>query len=1031
MEQLLQQASADCFRSFLMTLAPLEKQLADELWKTPGELATALKPYVSREDLELTPPVPLHGRQEALEGLSASIRAVKQGWFSHGVEDWLKSLGLKGNCRPLRRLQQMTEFCRGAGLGLEDELWEVYRRDTLQAALRKHAVLPEHPFLALLDEVEARREPTIKMDKVYLWHQVMQRVRARVRSIKERQRLLSQDDLLIQVREALSRSASLPRQLAQRWPITMIDEFQDTDSVQYDIFSRIYPGKAGDLRGGLMMIGDPKQAIYQFRGADVYAYINAKRHVDDTHSLKENWRSTPGLVEGVNTLFGKPGVFDTNKDIPFTPAVAAKANRPRKMTLHGKQGQPFELFIVGKPDEKNNKDKLTLLTMEYAAEQAVRLLQPGPGDLAPVRLYDDADSTRSLKAGDIAVLVRTWKDAGDVREALAKRGIKSVYLTRKSVLKQAVATDLVYLLQAVLAPADGRAVRAALATRLLQCTAEEIERLDHDEQHQQALTEEFQGYRDTWEKLGVATMLSRLLQQRQLAGKWLGQQEGDREITDFRHLAELLQQRENAAPGRRQLLNWFIRERQASDDHGEATEHQQLRLESDENLVKIVTMHAAKGLEYDVVIIPMPGSSGRKKPNEEKKPALYHEASETSCRAFLEVGDNQAHRERARTEIADEEMRLLYVALTRAKYCCYVGIPRVSRLEESTLGKLMQPYLKPAPKASGPNFGTYPPFDVVDGNVAGLTPYTGPDETEVLQAPPPLPYIDREARLHSYSSISARLRDSKTLVEVETVAGLAGDEPAGALRDEDSTPGGAAEFSRFTFPRGRHVGLALHGLLENLDPTAAPAARQRACERLLNRLGLVRNREQWREVLLDWIDDILKTPLGPAGVSLEAIGSRDRINEVEFHFPIDNPAFTIDGLRAAGYLQGLAPGSDLHVKGMMTGFIDLAFRHDGRYYVLDYKSNYLGGTFADYGPERLRQAIAEHHYDLQYLVYSAALHRWLRARSREYDYERDFGGVFYLFLRGLQGRDTGATGVHFHRPSRAMLGKFDRLQRAP
>ena len=1054
--QLLQEVCADCYRDLPQELSPFERTLAARLWSAPATLANALKPYIDREDIRLIPARDAAAPQ-ALDQLLQDIARAKRDWIEQDCAQRLAPL-LKGNLKPFKRLEAMTAFCAGDDLGLladKDNLWEIYRLESLEKALKKDAALPKAagPLWELIDGIAARKGPVITALKANLWHRVLDDARKRMRDLKENRQLIAVNDLLTKTRDALRNSKSdLASLLAQRWPVAMIDEFQDTDQIQYEIFSRIYPAGAESGDRGLLMIGDPKQAIYQFRGADVYAYINARRDVgeDRLHSLDKNWRSTPALVEAVNALFGNEGVFGNDKDIPFQPVQAAR--RERKMTIDNKEVKPFELFII-KP-RSSDRESVSMAearqrAMEYAACQTAQLLNKGE----KLRLHGEEETDETLKAGAIAFLVKTWNEAELARQALEARGIKSVYLTKTSVLAQPLAQDLLCVLRAALEPAADGPLRAALAAPLLQCRAGDIERLARDFHARQTTSQEFQDYHELWRREGVAAMLSRLLRERRLAQKWLAQPEGERMLTDFRHLTELLQQGEALASGMRRLVNWFARELQAGADE---TEQRQLRLESDENLVKIVTMHSAKGLEYDVVMIPMPVFSVPKNDG----PALFHDEAQEKYRACLEVCEHAGHRYSAAKEALDEETRLLYVAMTRAKYRCYLGLPLTRKLGETALA---QRVLKPVQASSllqihleirsGRLFDDKREdakaqraarelpehlFAVVDEaeklNDAFCCP---PPPPESLQAPPPLPSIDRSRREHSYSGLYARLREQQEEAGAAEIAGFADDdpgaEPAGGEEDGAvamETPE-AATFSRFSFPRGRRVGVVLHKLLEDLDPAAPRLEREQACNDALDYLGnaldLRQHRKAWLETLAHWLDDMLATPLAPLKVSLEQIGGNDRLNEMQFYFPVADPGRALAKLREAGCLEGFGSVDNFAIKGMMTGLVDLSFRHEGKHYVLDYKSNHLGDSFADYGVESLNAAVAEYHYDLQYLIYSVALHKWLRARLPGYAYDQHFGGVFYLFLRGMQGRDGAGSGVYFHRPPGELIETLDSL----
>ncbi len=1133
-EALFREAAADCFRATISALDGPRKQVAAGFWQTPEQLAAGMRPYAFLEDLMLTPAARV--TDDELNALQEDMRACKRTWLQEHFKDRLAGAGLKKSTKPYKYLAAMDDFCRDEqDAGVFNPLWETYRRAALEGALGKGGVLPDHPLLERLDSVWTRLQAVREALKADLWRLALDDVRARLRAVKRRRRLLTSDDLLVELRDALRRSprsdageSQLGAALAQRWPMAMIDEFQDTDNVQYEILSAIYPaGAPGDR--GLLMIGDPKQSIYQFRGADVYTYLNARREIIaadmerlkqeldlgsldqeadfkacihgwskvDTrlHFLHENHRSSPQLVRALNRLFSTAGLFDHNDRIAFHPARPVREHRA--MFIDDKEVAPLLFFTVGEPGLSANKDILEDAAVEYAAAQTAQLLRLA--DEGRVRLADRHDGADgALEAGEIAFLVKSWDHAGKIRRALARRNIPSVCLARENVLHQPVANDLVYVLEAALDPANERAVRNALAVRLLQCEAGEIERLEQDSRCLRETLQEFQEYHDAWAQDGIAAMLNRLLQKRRIAQKWLRTRNGERELTDFRHLSELLQEGEQEAPGMRRLLHWFIREKQ---EDGDAEERRQLRLENDENLVKIVTMHAAKGMEYDVVMIPMPAFQPRQVKG--GQPAVHHAhgAGGGPYQACLEVGDNEEHRERARRERAAEDLRLLYVAMTRARYRCCVGLPLKEekqhkllsgsacarmlglagspkrreilaeglalRLREN-LRELPRPPLpavleavrekwdawreaaglRPAPLVDLPDpdwpfLGGHPfqgerprpLYNLVnaDAEEQQALPYQSPQPPAPLAPPRPLPEIDRSRRRHSYSSMSAWMRDREQEAaddERADDAGAAAETTAGNDREgpapgDDAAAGGEA-FSRFTFPRGPRVGLALHGMLEDLDPAADAAVRRTAANAALDRLGLT-SRRRWGAVLAQWLDDMLETPLHPLETTLEQVGKQDRLCEVEFHFPVKNFAPAVQKMRQAGYLESFDPGPDFQPAGMMTGLIDLAFRHDGKYYVLDYKSNHLGPSFEDYAADRLQREIERFHYDLQYLVYTAALHRWLKARSRDYDCEQHLGGVFYLFLRGMEGKRGGDNGIYFHRLPASLVEELDGL----
>ena len=997
-DELLLKAAEDFFRADILTLNPEIRQLALGLWNTPEKLGNSLKSLLFRGPMELHPPGIEDLDPTALIELALN---TKQRWLADDIEQCLQDAALHGRRKPMLRLPTMKTFCQSGTADLLDERWEIYSPATLELAVTAKGYMPEHPIFAQFEEVAGAAGRI----RAWLWHHALQRVQALVQAEKDQWQHLTLDDLLSRTATAVARpDGRLATTIASRWPLAMIDEFQDTDSIQNEIFSRVYGGAAT-----LLMIGDPKQAIYGFRGADVYTYVNVRRRTQGIHSLDINWRSSPAMIAATNLLFSRPGIFDNDEDMPFQPVMASPSNTEMKATQAGTEMQPYQVFTLEEPTEFANRPILLERAMNWAAEATAALL----AEDSSVAL-----DGKPVKAGQVAFLVRKRADAAAARDALNRRGIRSVYLAMDSVFLQDTASDLRLILEAIAEPGNEQAVRSALATRLMQNDLKSLDALNDDLEAQSAALDEFRHYHELWLQHDIAPMLNRLMVRRQLAEKWLAQPDGERQLTNYRHLVELLQERSKARPGMFQLLKWFAREQQAAEDM--ASEERQLRLESDENLVKIVTMHAAKGLEYDVVMLPMSVYSTK---DGKTLPALFHREQAESYIAALELGDNAAHRQLARTELDAEDMRLLYVALTRARYLCYLGVPKLSGLNGSAISRLLaldslektdalyEPVNQALPAAH---------FNVIDGNSAGCTPLPVHKFAAEASAPPARPQVPGIWRLHSYTSVVSRLTVEK---DTEVISGYQDDERDGDRypdRDGEHESAGSG-LSRFRFPRGPRAGVALHSLLEDADFIDA-RSHQALCRRTLFRLNL---EDAWLPVLESWLADILATPL--ATTALNLIERGDRLDEMEFHFPVSASAELTDFLRGHGYLRE-ASDDRLTLRGYMTGFIDLLYRHEGRYYIVDYKSNHLGNQPQDYASDALHEAMDHHVYHLQYLIYSVAVHRMLRNRLPDYDYDTHFGGISYLFLRGMNGSDP--LGVFSARPDQALVAELDRLMGA-
>ncbi len=1047
-DAMLTLAVEDCYRSELMGLSPPALEIAQRMWPSPISLQRQIRKFIYRDEIEVLPPEhPVDmSRYRTLAGV------IKQMWIEQDIPSILRDAGFIANRRCLTHIDEMTRFCADTELDGRvrsgANLWELWTKSHMQRHLKKSGQLPDHPVFEHFDELWSLQHEFAQL-KANLWHQVLHNIRQRLGHQQAELGVLTLDDLLSRVAANLSHT-TLARRLAERWPVAMIDEFQDTDDTQYRIFKRIYIDlHASDPRSGtdaietgaigeraLFMIGDPKQAIYQFRGADVYTYINARRQTAEqsgVHSLSVNYRSTPPLVEAINHLFDQPDIFDNDEDMPFTPVDAGLPEQP--LLIRSARVAPVVIRHITGADGKGLQaaEANTLATEWVAEEIAGNLLHP-----------DTTIDGEPLHAGQIAILVRDKNHARASQQSLARRRIRSVYLTLESVFLTETATDLMTVLEAVLNPGDERKIRAALASPLLASTADELARLSEDTLLQQDTLTEFQRYHSRWAKAGIAPMMESLINQRGVAGRLLQTKEGERQLTNLRHLTELMQERAMVAPGMHRLLKWYIRERQEALTV--APEAHQLRLESDRNLVKLVTMHAAKGLEYDVVLIPIAGF-GLLFANRE--PHLYHDLANDRYQLKVDVGGSATAAQQASVEGISEDMRLLYVAATRARLRCYLGMPHTRGARQTAFARLLGYEGK---REMADVFSALPDalFDTGFVTEVERTGLNEPSEgAEVLTPPATRPALDQRWQVHSYTGITQLLAAHEPETDQPGYSdddvhlqnsSQDGSQPK-VLAASDATDPFDLARTRFTFPRGPRAGIALHSLMEDLEFTQPPETQKPILQQCLERVGLAREQASWVPVLQDWCSDILSNDLG--GFSLREITRTNRMDEMEFHFPVHTNDRVFDFLREHSYLEG--PSGDVNnsidISGLMTGLIDLTFRYNDQYFIVDYKSNYLGPDRTDYREVNLDEAMRSHQYKLQYLIYTIAITRHLRLTLDDFDYERHFGGAYYLFLRGMDGKtgenrqggeveeagEASSTGIFFDKPPIAHVEALDAL----
>ncbi len=1025
-----QELLADFWRHHVAAAGPLFLSWLREVKKdTPERLAAGLLPCLRGAPVTLEPDV-LPGADA--DPLPPAWAVLRQGWREGAAQMYAlmqEQKALRANVyKPAltgRHFQQLDTWLLQADFptwpdGDTRKALEYFSPDKLMRSTRKGQEAPQHPLFGLcgacLDAL-GQQEQVFSTRLLALRRRLVLEGREALQRRKQRESVIGYEDLLQMLHRALhaERGEQLATALRARHPAALIDEFQDTDPLQYGIFDRIYP------RGGescLYLVGDPKQSIYGFRGADVFSYLQAREQAEQGHSLETNWRSVPGLLQAVNSLFGgHPAPFLLEEIAYHRLEPCEDPPEP----LQPRDRPPLQFALLPRDgDRPLSREQARPLSAAHCAGEIVALLRGAQE--GKTRL-----DGRPLAGQDIAVLVHTHEQGRLVQEALRQRGIASAMTSQESVFHSHEAQELERVLLAVAEPRDGGLLRTALATDMLGWRGEEIARLDQEDARQTELLEQFLDYHACWRAEGTVAMLRRLMAQHGVAGRLLRFPDGERRLTNLLHLAELLQaQLHRSTPS--SLLAWLAEQRQtARRDPEEA----QLRLESDEGLVRILTIHKSKGLEFPVVFCPFFWSATAR-PDAEL--AICHEPGRGRV---LDLGSSawDRRRQQALREAQSEQLRLLYVALTRAaRYCvAYWGV--VNQCLDGAGSWLLFPgrgedpgvlagwlgqqddaallaALEELPERSGGTIGVRQ-LPAAPGENHLDQPRPAADR---LRARAPMPAPALPWRLTSFSAL---LREQPPELP---------DHDAGVLQP---TAAEGAAGGIHAFPRGPVAGSCLHAILEQADFAADAAGLAPLVEHSLLAWGID---GQWRDLVAGHLEQVLATPLEEGGPRLRELGPGERLPELPFSYSCDCPdppslvqALQQEYRQRAPRLARAASQLELpRIRGYMKGFIDLVFRWQGRYWLLDYKSNWLGPDAGAYEPPALELAIAEEHYYLQYLIYSVALHRYLQRRLPEYEYGRHFGGVYYLFLRGMDPARPGHA-VWRDRPSPGLIGALDEL----
>ncbi|SMG27528.1 exodeoxyribonuclease V subunit beta [Paraburkholderia susongensis] len=875
---------------------------------------------------------------------------------------------------------------------------------------------------------------------------------------KRTRRVVSFDDLLANLYRALAAHSWLADALRSRYPAALIDEFQDTDPLQFAIFSRIFAPA-----GPLFLVGDPKQAIYSFRAADLHTYLAARASASACYTLAVNQRSTAPIVEACNRIFeANPRAFVLD-GLDYQPVRAGERRRAPFVDPGAGSGD-FRIWTLPQGEAALSKRAAQRAASEACAAEIVRLLRGAREGTVTI-------GDRPIAPGDIAVLVQTHKQGSLVKRVLAAWGVGSVELAQASVFATPDAEQIERVLAAIDTPGDLRRLRAALATDWLGLDAAALWRLAQvadapagadepapapgidDGADAMGWVERFSRYRMLWHERGFAVMWRTLMRELRVAQRLVAGPDGERRLTNVNHLAELVQARAATQPGIAPTLRWLAAQREQGGG-----EEAQLRLESDRNLVQIVTVHKSKGLEYAVVFCPFLNDGALREPPSSGLPDAreYHDDTGEAVLHYGCDDEEAAHASRyALREQAAERARLVYVALTRAVYRCYLvaGTYLISRSTKESRRSVLN-WLVGGGAHVFDDWLAEPPDEAA--LAASWQALAGGPVT--LQA---LPEGMRRTPLESLQDLGAQLlarvnrrplRDQWRMASFSGLIAAGGkaadahvpqeevrpdhDEIADALESApllapasaQQTPAHADD-DILAFPRGAAAGDCLHRMFELADFTDAStwpdairgALRERpapAVPELAARLPAMMHR---------LIGDVVSTELVP-GMALAKLNRHRRLNELEFLFAapsLDFPALR-ELLIEYGYPDvALEPGV---LRGFVKGFIDMIVEHDGRFWIVDWKSNHLGDTAADYAAAPLEAAMASHAYHLQALLYTVALHRYLKTRVRGYAYDTHVGGYLYLFVRGVrpEWRDAdGPAGVHMRRPPFELVALLD------
>ncbi|MBW1978593.1 MAG: exodeoxyribonuclease V subunit beta [Deltaproteobacteria bacterium] len=1048
----------DFWRNHFYQASPLFVRYALKNRVSPQSLLSLLSNRTGQPYLSIKPEVNFVDPAPQEETLKAMFDKVRDQWPSvrNQVEEVLReSEALKRTIYRKDKIPElisaMDEFITSsASLPFLFKGFDKFTMTQIRNATKSGYTPPVHSFFQLCEELsDVQKELEKLYSRCLLWlkRRMFVEVGERLEKEKRQRNIQTFDDLLLKMKRALEGKGgeSLSKAIRSKFKAALVDEFQDTDPVQYFIFKKVFSRKGSIL----FFIGDPKQAIYSFRGADIFTYMGAAGEVQRKFTLGENWRSEPDLVNAVSTVFGNADAPFLYEAIEFHQPAPVAGKEPQALQIDGKCPPPLQIWFLDARKWTDNAKPLGKTVARKLVSKAVageisRLLALSKNGRALI-------GERPLAESDIAVLVRRNSEASMMKEALSELGIQSVLFSTGNLFETREAMEVERVMSAIVEPTNAKLIKAALATDMLGMRGEELEDLSRDDAKWEEWLVRFKSYRELWHERGFIRMFRAFLSEQNILTRLIALPEGERRVTNVLHIMEVAHrigtEKKLDMTG---LLKW-LSEQVASDTT--SLEEHQLRLESDENAVKLVTIHKSKGLEYPVVFCPFSWDGSRIKRN--RNQFTFHDEV-GKMKLTLDLGSEEAEKNRllAEKEQLAENLRLLYVSLTRARSYVYWVWGRINEAETSAPAYLLHPVQGERDddivEAVEKRFSSLSDEDVFSElrsiqeksggclRIAKL-PVTEAEKTEPQETGDQdlsclrfSGIIDREWKVSSFSSLVSSKWGQEDLPDYDSLDIPESEEPG--LPEESSLevePSGI-----FSFPRGTRAGTFLHDLFEHLDFASNDASTvEGLAEEKLQQYGF---ETTWASIVCEMIGKVLSVPLKFENTTfnLSMIQNTDRLNELEFYFPLKK-------LSAGGLQEILAkhkcPASFSDVpehmekldfaplRGFMKGFMDMVFRFRERFYLVDWKSNFLGSRVEDYSPLKLSAAMEESYYVLQYLIYTVALNQYLKLRIPRYSYENYFGCVYYVFLRGVDPEKGPEFGVYKDRPP---AGLIDELSKA-
>ncbi|CAL4322986.1 exodeoxyribonuclease V subunit beta [Buchnera aphidicola] len=816
---------------------------------------------------------------------------------------------------------------------------------------------------------------------------------------KIKKKKFSYENLISSLLTLLKKKKSLSQYIQKKFPIAFIDEFQDTDMQQYKIFQKIYNNKK--IESSLILVGDPKQSIYNFRGADIFFYLKIKSKIPNIYTLNTNWRSSKKLIESINFLFSRMKKIFLFKKIKFIPALSPKESKKKKYFIKKKE-QPAIKFWLKKntpqtPFEYNNwiakkcSQNIYFLIQKMKKSQAFLITK---------------EKRKKLKIQDICILVKNYQEYKIMKKELLKLNIYSYYTSyNKSIFHTIEVKELYYILQSILDSSNENYFNRALATSIIFQNTYVINKIKKKYSLWSNLKKTFSKYKKIWKKKGILNLINEIISTSNLYKNYFFHKKYKEKISNLIHLGKILEKKSCLRKERSSIISWLKKKINQINDK----KKYQQKLHHNKYVINITTIYKSKGLQYPIIWIPFISNFTH------SKKFIFHDKKKYNT--FINLCKSKKKIKLEEKEKLSEEIRLLYVAITRAIFQCNLGVSSIiikknkykTNFHKSGLGYVLQKGKKMTIKE------LYHEIKKIEKNknitcifkkktlINKVKEKKKKNKNNIFKILNFKRHFKKNFNT-SYTRISQIKKNFKKkdiFLKFEKYIS----------KKKKITQ----EISKNNFPKGKKYGKILHKILEKINFNIKIHKKF-----IKKKIKKVKLSKKWIPIIKNWIKSILVHPFGVDKINLKNI-QKKCIKEVEFYLQLKKEInfFSINKILKNENMNFLDKN-----KGILKGFIDLIFQYDEKYYFVDYKSNFLGET-KNYQKKNLEKYFLKEKYNIQFYLYSLALHKFLQKKVKNYNFKKNFGGGYYLFLRGMDGKNSNQ-GTFFLVPKHKILKKINK-----